>query len=371
MTDKNLAIAIEGGDGVGKNSLQMAMADLLLQNGFKVAITNYPQYWFFGSYIRKMLKNQMQDFLSQLSPEEELRLRAAMFSLDRAISLGQILPIIEQSPETILISDRGPWSNVLTAAYMSSTFPEIETLIDPTHLSNLIHELDAEMISELGLTPILAKHQDPAQGMYSEREKIDAHERSEVQQIASRYYEEMIPSSHQVVTRDNNGWKSLGSSAHEAISIAGIDLAQLSETQLSTMQLNYLGKQVVAGNLSLIGPRRFVEEFGINIDPILDTEISNWEGVTMMSDRQVALSFQAAQKKDVLNGIEANVSQMLVNRLAQASNFNLHNSSSSAVLRIISEFPEILELIELSGVNGRDLRSFIESIATGGHLNES
>lgn len=125
-------IGLEGTDGSGKNTVAIALIEVLLsQTESHILHTSFPNYWTpQGTIIREMNRELGDSFSDRndLSLEDQLRLRAGMYALDRAITFLIVDQIQKhRNGDLIQVSDRLFLSQVNTLAYLVTKNNDFDT----------------------------------------------------------------------------------------------------------------------------------------------------------------------------------------------------------------------------------------------------
>lgn len=186
-------LAIDGPDGVGKETLTNGLAKSLNEKGFPVLISDYPNYnlpW--GKVIKNLLYKE----------ERGLSLQDMMlsYSLNRIESIPLILAhlssLADKYDRVAIIFDRYATSNVVTLAYYAHAHGL--DLSDKKVLRkyyDLMWELDDLLITSLDLskTPVCIPLMDvdgalEAMQQDESRDELDQNENVSVQSLANSLY---------------------------------------------------------------------------------------------------------------------------------------------------------------------------------------
>lgn len=347
-------IFLEGGDGVGKNHLALAIIRHLLHHR-EVIFMNFPQYWLLGYDIRSMNRGKIMEKLN-LAPYREAEVRAAMYALDRAIGLGLLLIELERHPNAVIVSDRGPLSNLVTTAYMQSV-GKITPLELPGYLINTVGDVDRELWNALQPKSVLCRHLQRENGNAAlHRERLDLLEQPEPQRLALELYTRMgIP---EVLTADESGWRDVQIVAEEALAKVGI-------TTHGTYQ-GTLYSALEEQKLILIGPNS-LDPLGIGIGPtfIPRADILTWLSLTLKEEIEGAVAVDGAtEHKHKLDIAETVLSNMFYIQMERGMlSITLPPLAKDAIRRIFATYPEIPEVI-LPGTRGggKDMTLFINKL---------
>lgn len=185
-------IAIEGGDGVGKNTVSHALTKILISQGFRTTVIDFPRYseTLAGSALGQFLSGSHKRVVTP-------KVAAVLYALDRL----EFQPEIEQAKRDndFIIFDRYIASNVAyqgakvatdkTNAFMEwIAHLEVETLgICPANL-NVLLSLDADQAKDLIAKKEVRTYTDL---------KYDLHEADDdLQRTLRLNYERLISTSH-------------------------------------------------------------------------------------------------------------------------------------------------------------------------------
>ncbi|GAB4157727.1 MAG: hypothetical protein Fur003_1460 [Candidatus Dojkabacteria bacterium] len=217
LFDKNImAVAIEGGDRVGKDTLTRQILEEIVfsksieingetykRKDFDVIYTSFPQYYLpTGDLCRRMARkeeNLIPGFFQELiqDPSEiptikdQLALRAGVYAFDRLLSLIVIERYVQiRKRPYILISDRGPLSNTVTTSYLLGNDVTVEQF-DPYFEFLYGHEnpFEAGLLSSLKWNHLVVKGKSM---VGSGLAKGDELETEEVQDAAAKAYNYLI-----------------------------------------------------------------------------------------------------------------------------------------------------------------------------------
>lgn len=245
-----VSAALDGGDGVGKNTTLVAMIELLQEasvleiNGKEIyskdiglMVTNYPAYFSPAGYLVNIMNHggfeNFQEWRAihgakDLTLDEELNLRMALYSLDRIMSWMVLDRATEKFGKPIIhISDRSPHSQVMTIIYTLKKYGKLDE-----KEKYLVKVLDADsLISKLfpWRPVILLKSQQQAGKFADEKKNVDQLEDVGTQTAADIALREMTSNPalgyEHVYTQDGNGeFKDKYSIAREALEKVGIKI---------------------------------------------------------------------------------------------------------------------------------------------------
>ncbi len=336
------SVHIEGGDGVGKNEAALQVATECCDAGSNVIFTNYPQYWSFtGTTVREMntTGSDANNYVNSLEPERQAEVRAAMYALDRAFTLSLVQSKYEQlGPNTCIISDRGPYSNMVTTAYMVESGNIPKERIDD-FIKSTVPEIDKEMMSLLDVHPVLCVSQQ--QYDCGGREALDELETDpKAQQLAIELYRKAyLP---EVITKGEDGWRDVKDIAQDILRVSGLPLPKREEG--------------VTGDFQLIGPRELIGFLGFTDIPAdLTDPIQKWE--------ELQVKPFVEEKKEQLHELEGLIARALPNLIPQAdmTAFTKYPITQEAISRLVTHYPELLEIIGLA-INPL-IKDFIQQIA--------
>lgn len=354
------ALILEGGDGVGKNFLARAVVENLLANEEQVIFANFPMYWFTGKTIRMMNRvGEIKTFLSALDGFREASIRAALYALDRAFGLSFILQIKEQHPDTIIISDRGPLSNAVTAGYAWSQSRLNDGNIDQ-FITEVIQHVDQEFMEALQPSSLLCRNTHLENGGSLHREGLDIYEQPQPQEYATRVYS-MLNLPHIFTRFENRTWKSPSELAKEALLHIGYTSIEESPT------VDFIQAQKNS-QLLLVGPQLLAP---ISDKDSLSTRINLWIHLSTLPDRQLyemsILKEGGIDRKVALDRLESELSQELRWRVAVGNSLLLlHPLATQAIQRLVNEYPELLHILTLTEQQSvGEFPWFIRRIASG------
>lgn len=203
------SLCLEGGDQVGKADATNRLVEELEKQKINLTFTSFPIYSTpIGTSIRFLLKNGCPDDI--LSKDSSLETRIALFALNR-LEYMDVLLGSKKFCDTFLLFDRSPFSNALTISYGLSSFGDMNS-DEVSNYIDLSLNYDSLMISKLGLDRCVVQLQSKKQNWDNVRvEEGDQYEREEVQEKCDYVYEgykKIIGDGwHQVVTKDENGWR--------------------------------------------------------------------------------------------------------------------------------------------------------------------
>lgn len=366
---ENISIALEGGDGVGKNTLMLSMCELLLQAGVeRILVTNYPQYWFFARAIRLMNRGAAESVLAPLPPYRQAQIRAAMYALDRAISLAVLIPLKQQYPEAIHLSDRGPDSNAVTAGYIWANNPELTEADLASFITETITTADQETRNLLNLVSILCVTSDVASSGITERAALDQYESLPAQVRAEQIYRQIIPVEQIVTTRIGNAWQNKTDVAQEAITKAGVNI-DITGIACSENQTEVLINGVNDGRIQLIGPLELVHQ--LIPAELIPTEMqAEYLSIINLAQEWIAISLagntiNGEVKKLYLDRFETDlavkISQLIAKLPNLPSQVAIDQGAINAINRLLREYPELIGVIQAT--IGDEMALFIQKLA--------
>ncbi len=357
------AYAIEGIDGGGKHTLFQKIVETLLANGEKVMTTDFPQYWFLGGLIKRMLHGEGAEYLNTLHPQRLLEVRAAMFSLDRTFALSMINALQEQHPEAIIVSDRSHLSNVITSAYVLEEHQELDLSAD--FIKDLCLTLDQELQEVLGFDIVLCTTEEDSTLGYHNREQVDQYERREVQEIADSVYRDIIPAEKHITTKSGGEWVNIRELTIQALTSLGYELDPWNQ--------EYDTKVKAAENIEnliTVGPKVGWAIFFPNLEqPAELTELIHlWEQVILSPESSVLEQFPGfSSMKDVITEIELNILDFFMEAAYSYSfsNKNISPLTITAVDRLLRSYPELVQFISiLAGDDYKGILNMIQGIGS-------
>lgn len=339
--DRIQSLILEGGDGVGKNFLAVEIVRCLLANEEQIIFTNFPQYWFFGYDIRFMNRApQAKKEMARMNGFREAEVRAAMYALDRAFGLSFILRLYDKYPNAIHISDRGPFSNAVTAGFMWSQGKLTDFTIDE-FIEEVIPELDQEMLSYLSPTSILCRNPNLEGKNGIHRERLDDLEELKPQEYAARAYAKLhLPT---VMTAGSEGWRPATEIIPETLNQTNMNVdPEVDSSHIDLIQAAQDEQLLLVGPHTIPVPTR-------NGNPILSSSAYNkWLSLSLLSNQQLtALGISYSDDRKVeLDYLEPGFSNALKWAVANGSTIiDLHPVAKQAIRRILLTYPEILEIV--------------------------
>lgn len=347
-----LGIAFEGPDAVGKNYLALATAEKLLQeSGVDVVITNFPQYHGFGAVIRRMNRGAAKNVFDSIGdPYEELRHRAAMFALDRALALLPIIAAQAKFPGAVFISDRGPDSNAVTAGYMCASNPGVDDSLLNKFLSVEMPALDREFRAATNLKAILCLAQTSANQPTSEvgyREALDQLEATTAQEKAVEIYLRLLR-ENVIYTKIGGVWQDPSDLTIQVLQKAGI-----------TLQSGGIPKS--EGKLVLIGPAEMAKCIFNSVPETILQLDGEWRKMSLDT------SDPDGQRKHRLDSIEMQISDVMGSCLQFKANLqtSMPNIVVQAVTRLLSNYTSLLDIVRAAeGEPYADLLEHIKAIGS-------
>lgn len=362
---KHFAILLEGGDGVGKHTVFTNLILEMLHRGHNVATMDYPQYWFFGNYIKQMNRGALQVYFDRHSVpfDEVLELRCALFALDRLLGIAILIPLLEKYEGNIsVISDRGWMSNVVTNSYVHfKSRPSVPpSQADADGLLGIMQRLDQDFISTFNDINILLHTENSHTNGTNERIHGDDLEAMPVQVITEMYYLLVVNSQYRVTTRENDQWVDLSKITNEVLDISSLPPS-------------------LTGNrnpcLEVVGPRQMCRLIGVEsqLTPEELELIDQWE-LYSLSPESYLPKYEPDGKpivrKDKLNQLELALSQILASKVAtnptQAA-AHFPDIVKEGIRRLITDYPAILDLIntidQIPENAGNNMRDFIAALS--------
>lgn len=210
MRSKNYkVVSCEGGDQCGKADAILGFLKKFEERGVSITFSSFPIYASpFGTVIRKFLKNGLDDF--NFNPRDELKIKMALYALDRL----QFLDVILQNSEyktTLIVLDRSSFSSAVTIAY---GMVNIDDFTEKDFKNSIKYALWADnlMIKRLHLDRCVVQMLSEADKWENVREeKKDINENKEVQIATTKAYkfmEDRIGEGwKKVITKTNKGWE--------------------------------------------------------------------------------------------------------------------------------------------------------------------
>ncbi|HQA99355.1 MAG: hypothetical protein ACOX0R_03575 [Candidatus Dojkabacteria bacterium] len=203
------SVYIEGGDQLGKGDATSRVVRELEADGVNLTFSSFPIYATpTGAIIRSFLKGGFSD--PGLDGIDSLDVRMALFALNR-LEFMDVYLSDRKYRDTMLVLDRGPFSNSLTIGYWLSLQDDWDEEEVVGYINRAL-DFDSLMISTLGLDRCVIQLKSEESEWKNIREKeVDQYEKRDVQERCSRVYDmctEVVGSGwHQVVTKENDGWR--------------------------------------------------------------------------------------------------------------------------------------------------------------------
>jgi thymidylate kinase len=202
-------VSCEGGDQCGKADAILGFLKRFQERGVSITYSSFPIYASpFGTVIRKFLKNGLDDF--NFPPMEELKIKMALYALDRL----QFLDVVLSNPEykkTLILLDRSSFSNAVTLAYGIVNIKNFRRKEDMNSFLRYAFWVDGLMIRKLGLKNCVVQMVSEDNTWENVRgEKQDINENVDVQRITEetyRMYQEKVGDGwRRIVTKTKDGW---------------------------------------------------------------------------------------------------------------------------------------------------------------------
>lgn len=328
-------IVFEGPDAVGKNYLALNIAKMLIELGARVVMTNFPQYFAFGGVIRQMNRGAAKSIFEEINdPYEELKHRAAMFALDRALALLPIIAARNKFPGAVFISDRGPDSNAVTAGFMFASNPDLSEGLLERFLSNEMPILDTEFRQYTDLTAILCLAQNSAEKSSSGvdyRKTLDQLEIPDAQSKAIEIYLRLLP-ENVIYTKIGGVWQSPENLTAQVLQKVEINL------QAGAVPPNE-GEMILIGPVEMVGCiLNFVPNKIVHLD-------KQWRKISLDT------SDPDGQRKHTLDRIESEISNAIGKFLSAKTNLqsDIPVLVVKAVSRLLNDYPNLLDIVRAAG----------------------
>ena len=210
MRSKNYkVVSCEGGDQFGKADAILTFSKKFLDSGVSITYSSFPIYATpFGTVIRKFLKNGLDDF--KFSPVKELKIKMALYALDRL----QFLDVVLSNPEykkTLILLDRSSFSNAVTLAYGIVNIKDFRRKEDMNSFLRYAFWIDGLMIRKLGLKNCVVQMVSGDSSWDNVRgEEHDINENTDVQRITEKtykiYQERVGDGWKRITTKTKDGW---------------------------------------------------------------------------------------------------------------------------------------------------------------------
>lgn len=203
------SVCVEGGDGLGKGDATQRMLSELELEGVNITYSSFPIYATpIGTALRLLLRNGYED----LTPENDLDVRMALFAMNRLEFMDAYLSDKEKYKNSLLVLDRSPYSNALTVAYGLSSGENWE---DEDILKYIENGMDYDRLisSRLGLGRCVIQLKAEEEEWHNSRNcEVDQYEKSEVQEMCDKVYglyrDHVVKGGwNEVITRKDGNWK--------------------------------------------------------------------------------------------------------------------------------------------------------------------
>ncbi len=313
-------INFEGLDQVGKGDAVRNISLEISNLGYDTCVNSFPYYSTpIGFVIRDILVNGVPEGI-EIDKNREVELKMSLFALNRLEILNCIL---FDKKHDVYVFDRGPFSCALTIGYHifqhNEAYEKMKYLVD----RGLYFDSYFRNILNVDNCVIYLKHKGIEWEKNRGKEDSDLYERTEVQSISTEVYsifsEKIGKGWNDVVTKDENGWRSREDIKKECLNIAKErEVIKNQPKKDSKGDLSYLGIDEVV---------RFLYT-GSRVDRTL---VSDW-----------ASAIQCNDKKEVYRVSEV-VSGALASNTERIKWFD--SNIVDSINNLISEYPEILDII--------------------------
>ena len=229
-------VVFEGGDQVGKGDASLNLFNRLLKENISVFYSSFPIYATpFGVLIRVSLNRDFKK--GNITPEQELKLRIALFALNRLEFLDVFLSnsVYEDG---IIILDRSSFSSAVTLGYGVANIKEaIKANKLEKHIEYAL-SLDSLFINKMNLKNcVIQLITKDIEWENLRGENCDSYENKDVQEITNRIYDtyqkEIGIGWTKVVTKDKKGWKSPKAISNEVYSFVESRIGKISNYKTS------------------------------------------------------------------------------------------------------------------------------------------
>lgn len=215
------SLDFEGPDQVGKGDAVVNFSSHISSLGYSTSVISFPYYSSpFGYIIRDILVNGFPSCFF-LEKDRDIQIKMALFALNRL----EILNCIKLNEKfDIYVFDRGPFSNALTIAYhlFANTHNDIskkQFVKDALQYDSYFRE-----VLDIGNCVICLRHKGIVWKGSRGKKGDDLHERKEVQDISNNIYDiferEIGDGWKNIVTKDQNGWRSRDEIRDECLNFA-------------------------------------------------------------------------------------------------------------------------------------------------------
>lgn len=306
---KPKCIFIEGTDAVGKNELIRSIAKTILLSDYSthILLMNFPQYWFVGHDIRLLQRGACDDMFEGATGYTQLLTRASLYALDRNIALLLALQYLQDKPNTLIISDRGPYSNCVTSGYLWAneivTEEEVKDFI-----TTKIQVIDKAMLENLEHISIFCAIPNGfSDSGIKNRKALDNYETEKPQHYSFQVYSKYanLPT---VYTKDDHGWRDRQTIAREVLSLVNIEFPNKRIEKDVFNSNEVLFNAYSLGRLNIVGPRMFIKHFKLDqlLEEKMNTLLLKWEqlslGYVLQKDKD---------RKEILDVLETKIALIL------------------------------------------------------------
>lgn len=333
-------IGLEGTDGSGKNTVAIAIIETLLkQTNYIIFHTSFPNYWTPQGTIIREMNRELGDEYSQknkLSLEDHLRLRLAMYSLDRALTFLVVDRIKRENDRKLVqVSDRLFLSQVNTVAYLvtkNNNFTEAKKLF--LRLFPIALKSDMELMENTNnYTPILSPR-TVRLSFSKSRPELDKLEGARPREFANWGYQ-LIPykypkiSSSIIENQDRYGkWI-------DKYELASIILKKAGFKNIKKIRKSlHLCDDKSTKKVIIVSPTLYLETF-YDIDSLSFEKINKLETLwkrIMLCYNDDSIDIFNREKKEYLNEIEYKMASLI-------SDFMNNNKPSSKKIDKLNDWP--------------------------------
>lgn len=348
-SEKINTVCFEGVDGAGKLTAALSFIAWHIQNypNSKVNFASFPTYWGFGHIIRQLNRGKANKVLENIQPMEKAKLRMASFVLDRLFFLGMLQSANASPVDNLLVTDRGPYSNIITISYVAQS--EGLTAEQQQTLITYIEELEQELLQVLNLENIICKVPQNFTAL-TEREALDELEATDTPQQTQDVLYALAPNSHTIKTKQTNNtstqWRSRSAIAKEIGELLGQSSptnTTLEDGTISTMLKQYKAQ----GHLQILGPVDFIKLLGIyhNVEHTDLMQLHKWEDVFIQDPTPENFpegkdAYLAKFEPELFNTITRLMRNYGVSNITQVE------IMKKGIKRLLEQYPELYQIIE-------------------------
>lgn len=212
MPSQNYKVIVcEGRDQVGKADAILSFSQNMLKMNIPITYTSFPMYASpIGAIIRLFLRGGMEQL--NISQDIDLKIKMSLYAINRLECLDFILTH-KSYKKTLMLLDRGPYSNAITIAYGLVRMNRISDIDFTNKLIDYALNLDSLLRKTLNSDNCVVQMVTEGDTWNNVRNaKKDIYEIEEVQRVSDMVYElyakRIGAGWRKIVTKKNNIWRS-------------------------------------------------------------------------------------------------------------------------------------------------------------------